>query len=152
MILTCPKCATRFFTDEGAIGPVGRKVRCDACNDVWTAFRPRQAFAEPLSAKPAPQPAPAPFPSSLKSISEPASVSESEAPTPLFTQRPLGGSGKSASPSSQRNRTLRLTLLAVLILVLAAVVAALVFHRAIVATLPWTAPIYKPLGIASFGA
>lgn len=37
MILTCPSCATSYFTPDGAIPPAGRKVRCQSCAHVWHA-------------------------------------------------------------------------------------------------------------------
>lgn len=37
MILTCPSCATSYFTPDGAIPPAGRKVRCQSCAHVWLA-------------------------------------------------------------------------------------------------------------------
>ncbi|QTC90563.1 MJ0042-type zinc finger domain-containing protein [Brevundimonas goettingensis] len=37
MILTCPSCATSYFTPDEAIGPTGRKVRCKTCAHVWHA-------------------------------------------------------------------------------------------------------------------
>ncbi|ADL02606.1 MJ0042-type zinc finger domain-containing protein [Brevundimonas subvibrioides] len=37
MILTCPSCATSYFTPDGAIPPTGRKVRCQSCAHVWLA-------------------------------------------------------------------------------------------------------------------
>ena len=37
MILTCPSCATSYFTPDGAIPLAGRKVRCQSCAHVWLA-------------------------------------------------------------------------------------------------------------------
>lgn len=37
MILTCPSCATSYFTPDDAVGERGRKVRCQACAHVWLA-------------------------------------------------------------------------------------------------------------------
>lgn len=37
MILTCPRCATRYVVGEDQARPQGRKVKCTSCGEVWTA-------------------------------------------------------------------------------------------------------------------
>jgi predicted Zn finger-like uncharacterized protein len=53
MILTCPSCATSYFTPDEAIGANGRTVRCKTCQHTW-----RATLDEPLelSATTAPEP------------------------------------------------------------------------------------------------
>lgn len=52
MILTCPDCATRYFVEDGRIGPDGRAVRCAACGTRWTAHaeEPLELEVEPSEA------------------------------------------------------------------------------------------------------
>jgi predicted Zn finger-like uncharacterized protein len=53
MILTCPSCATSYFTPDEAIGPNGRKVRCKTCAHVWHASladEPLELSASPEAA------------------------------------------------------------------------------------------------------
>lgn len=35
MILTCPQCRMRYMVADGAIGPLGRRVRCSNCRHMW---------------------------------------------------------------------------------------------------------------------
>ena len=39
MIIGCPDCATKFGIPDGALGDVGRKVRCAKCGHVWLATK-----------------------------------------------------------------------------------------------------------------
>lgn len=55
MILTCPSCATSYFTPDEAIGPNGRKVRCKTCAHVWHASLSEEPLEldAPADSKPA---------------------------------------------------------------------------------------------------
>src|SRR5262245_53210705 len=35
MIITCPRCATRYLLEAGVVQPPGRQVRCARCTHSW---------------------------------------------------------------------------------------------------------------------
>ncbi|HYC99228.1 MJ0042-type zinc finger domain-containing protein [Brevundimonas sp.] len=76
MILTCPSCATSYFTPDEAIGPAGRTVRCKSCKHTWRAM-----LEEPLELSVSP---PGLEPSSVArredSPEAPESLAETRAP------------------------------------------------------------------------
>src|SRR5262245_19620349 len=52
MILTCASCATRYYADDGSVGPEGRSVRCAACGHTWYVS-PHLVLDRPADASPA---------------------------------------------------------------------------------------------------
>jgi predicted Zn finger-like uncharacterized protein len=38
MILTCPRCATRYVVDDAEVRAEGRRVRCSACGEEWRVY------------------------------------------------------------------------------------------------------------------
>lgn len=72
MILTCPACATSYFIRDDAMGPNGRKVRCQSCGEVW-----RAGVDEPLELTLTPEPA-----AKAEARPEPESPSLAETPAP----------------------------------------------------------------------
>jgi predicted Zn finger-like uncharacterized protein len=59
MILTCPRCATRYLVDGLKVWTSGRTVQCDACGARW------RAVGEGVRETPA-APAPAPLPAAAE--------------------------------------------------------------------------------------
>ncbi|WIY69341.1 zinc-ribbon domain-containing protein [Aquidulcibacter paucihalophilus] len=74
MILTCPSCATSYFTPDEAIGVAGRTVRCKSCRHTW-----RATLDEPLELSQSSPPAEA---ASFAPRDEPESESLAETPAP----------------------------------------------------------------------
>ncbi|HWQ87593.1 MJ0042-type zinc finger domain-containing protein [Brevundimonas sp.] len=74
MILTCPSCATSYFTPDEAIGPGGRTVRCKECKHTW-----RATLDEPLELSVSSNPAEA---ASFTARDEPETESLAETPAP----------------------------------------------------------------------
>ena len=74
MILTCPSCATSYFTPDEAVGASGRTVRCKSCRHTWRAM-----LEEPLELSYAPAPGEA-VSFSQHDDPEPESLAETPAP------------------------------------------------------------------------
>jgi predicted Zn finger-like uncharacterized protein len=62
MIITCPRCATRYFLGAGDIRPPGRHVRCARCQHTW--------FQEPSEDLPTPIPVPVEEPEQVGPITD----------------------------------------------------------------------------------
>ena len=167
MILTCPRCATRYLVDELQVWTTGRTVKCDACGQQWRAVgagvrplaRPPPDADPPIAAAPDPlvgsktdhQAAPVPereFPS-LAPLATGHSTPISQPPAPeadsLFvTPRPNRATPKK-QPAAKR---MPLDLALAVGLVLAVVLALAVAERgAIVRAVPGLARVYSTVGL-----
>ena len=127
MILTCPKCATRFFADDHAVGAAGRQVECGVCGAIWS------------SASVAPAPSTSPDPGF-----EPAPVG-GEAATPVAA--PLFVERVAPSRKTGRKAVGRAWPIALLALAFVVVVVALSFQQQIEQALPGSTAIYHALGM-----
>jgi len=87
MILTCPKCATRFSLDPKAIGTQGRKVRCSSCHHIWHQTFPTEAESAAAAA---------PTPETL-SFEEPSGGAA--APAAAMASATASGSASAAAPA-----------------------------------------------------
>ena len=79
MILTCPACATSYFAPDEAIGPMGRKVRCQSCGETWKALSEEPLELTAAAPSPGFTPRPDPTPS-FDADPEPETLAETPAP------------------------------------------------------------------------
>ncbi|WP_339915512.1 MJ0042-type zinc finger domain-containing protein [uncultured Brevundimonas sp.] len=91
MILTCPSCATSYFTPDEAIGPSGRRVRCKSCAHIWQA-----SPEEPLDLDAGPTPEPVAPP-----------VAKREVPVESLAETPAPELPKAFRARAEQQRRLR---------------------------------------------
>ena len=82
MIVTCPSCEAKYRVEPSALEARRGKVKCAACNHVWTVA---EAAPKPAPAAPEPAPAPAPAPE------PPMSCDAASCPPPVPPARLLPG-------------------------------------------------------------
>lgn len=167
MILTCPKCATRFLVDDSAVRAGGRKVRCSVCGEEWRVD-PGAEATEDL------RPALAPVADSLATDAvspaeievladsdadtaatsvvgaEPLSLAPRRAAPPPANETsivsPIGARARLPAKAAPRSR-LGASWGLVVLVILAIVVTLFGFRREIVRVWPTAGGIYASLGI-----
>lgn len=142
MILTCPACATSYFIPDDAMGPNGRKVRCQACGEVW-----RATSEEPLELTLTPEPrvvsAPDPSPAPVAADAELDTLAETPAP-----ELPKAFRARAEQQRRLRRAAAHGIVWAGLAAVFIGLIAsAFVFRVEIVKTLPRAASAYALAGI-----
>jgi predicted Zn finger-like uncharacterized protein len=152
MILTCPKCATRYLVDDGEMRPEGRKVKCGACGEEWRVSATGEVDPPitPVAAVPAvgdsaPEAPAAPV---FEVVGQETSAREAQGAAPpalesLFVA-PITTDSK---PAGSKGSSLLSNLLLVVVILAVLAVAAFAFRMEIVRLAPKTAPIYSALGI-----
>ena len=162
MILTCPRCATRYLIDESHVWSTGRTVQCEACGQRWRATGTGEVPIappppEPVTPEPAPEPA-APFPAfapvetaggfakSPPAIVEP-DVEPVVAEEPLVAPSLFRAVPTRLRPTSSREVSPLGRALAILFIVLVVLAGLVLFRDAIVRAVPGVAPVYKSLGL-----
>ena len=159
MIITCPRCATRYLLEAGVVRPPGRQVRCARCQHMW--------FQDPAPDLPTPIPVPVEEPVQSGPITdrsrmlgpppqaEPTlpNLPRFEVPPPPQSFEPLSVPPEQMTPPQSRygeRRRARSRGMAGLMVVLAALSLFLVIFLSLpneIATYwPQTASIYNALG------
>lgn len=153
MILTCPRCATRFLVEEEEIPPDGRKVRCGDCGEEWLAEPQLAQEAGPTAEAEAEAEAAEPPPAHQASGSDWRPAAQAE---PALSPAEVPGAPAMVAPivtARTRPRVRRpargpglvLALAAAVVIVLLAL--AVLLRGQIVRAWPASAPIYRSLGL-----
>jgi predicted Zn finger-like uncharacterized protein len=170
MILTCPRCATRYLADDTLVWATGRTVQCGGCGQRWRAFGggvdpqslapddpPPEASTPAVSAPPTSSKAAA---SATPVIEAPGGEDVDEPPPRFRPLEPLTPAAPEAealaapalftTPRASRVRRYGPpglgAALAVLFMLMLAVGVAIVFRDAIVRVYPPSAQLYKAAG------
>lgn len=144
MIITCPRCATRYLLEAGVVRPPGRQVRCARCQHTW--------FQESLPDLPKPIPVPveeqAPMgPVTDKSRMLPPPPGSIAQPVPRF-EIPPPTSVTPAGADRQRARSRSLAGLSILLAFLAGFVLLFLYMPNEIAQVwPESASLYEALGM-----
>ena len=130
MILTCPRCATRYVVGEDQVGPQGRKVKCASCGERWMASPEPETPPQPAEPEPA-DPyvvAPPEMEEAVVASIEPSGPAFDMTPAPQPQEALLGQMRTRARRNARQNRTMLWASLATLA---AVVVVAVTFRTAI---------------------
>ena len=141
MILTCPNCATRFFAAASVIGPIGRRVECNACGTVWLAtLNPHRRPVWEVDAR-----------SATGDITVENTFGEIDPPriqSPLFVDREAVARRR----TKKRSRGGAYLTLILLLLIVTIIAGLLILQRPIERIFPGSIPIYQSVGLPQTGA
>ena len=150
MILTCPRCATRYLADAAQLWTTGRTVQCEACGQRWRA----SGSGEPPAPPPltAPEPPAAPESPSVEPVTEPQPQPEPEPEPILATLReepaPALFLQPTKRPAPVRSRPPWYgPALSILFLLGMTIAVMLLFQDAVVRAFPGAAGVYSTLGL-----
>ena len=146
MIITCPRCATRYLLEAGVVRPPGRQVRCARCQHTW--FQDSQLDLPTPIPVPVEEQAPSgPVTDRSRMLAPPpGSIAQ---PIPRF-ELPAPPLAKPASPvgERQRSRSRSLAGLSILLAFLAGFVLLFLYMPTEIAQVwPESASLYEALGM-----
>jgi predicted Zn finger-like uncharacterized protein len=136
MILTCPKCASRYLVPDDKVGMEGRAVRCAKCGNKWTAYNEQAAAVEEET------------PSVFAEV-EPATDDDIEAELNEISNAPPEPPPLRIDPRRKVRRAAVTGAVwaGAVGLIVVTLVLAVVFREAVVHAVPRTAGIYAMLGM-----
>lgn len=145
MIITCPRCATRYLLEAGVVRPPGRQVRCARCQHTW--------FQDPQPDLPTPIPVPVEEPAHAGPVTDrsrmlPAPPGSVAQPVPRFEIPPPPPIATSPVVDRQRARSRSLAGLSILLAFLAGFVLLFLYMPNEIAQVwPESASLYDALGM-----
>lgn len=148
MIVTCPKCASRFHVEDKALGTDGRKVRCGSCAHAWLQ-KPVVAEAPAVAEVAFEDSAPEAKPAELKT-GDPAPAPKQPEPAVDAPREPAKAkSPRPTAPPPRRQRSLgRIVVWLVFIVLIAGIlVGGYRYRQLVVNRWPSVTGIYEAVGV-----
>ena len=135
MILTCPKCASRFNLPASTLAPEGRRVKCSNCGDMWFQLPdPDELLAEIESAAEDGHVPIEDIPESVKPISEGSSV-------------PARAEKSDGKPKKERGPVTKQAIAVAAIVFLLLVTPLFIFKNSMIAAWPESLAFYSAIGM-----
>ncbi len=158
MILTCPRCATRYLVDEGLIWTKGRTVQCDCCGQRWRAVgtgvapEPAPEDQDPEVTAPIVESEPPNFTPLVPENTPPAIQAKAPEPEPESLFIPIRRETRTPKAKNMVGPT-RLVVIWVIVLIIVVALAVGVAKRDdLVRAFPGLAGIYQAVGLPAGAA
>ncbi len=139
MILTCPKCASRFMLAAQILAPDGKRVKCSSCEETWFELPDPDELLEELEKEETGEVAP------LEDI--PEDIPDSVKPIPEGSSVPAIADD-SPQDSPKEKAEMRVVILSALLMFLVLIAPLIVLKGTIIKAWPESIAFYSKLGMA----
>lgn len=158
MILTCPRCATRYLVGEGLVWATGRTVQCDSCGQRWravgTGVAPEPAPEDPVSevTDPVIEPGQPNFTPLVAENTPPATPAEVREPAPGSLFIPIRRETRAPKARTMAGPTRLVVIWMIVLFIVVALAVGVAKRDDLVRAFPGLAGVYLAVGLPASAA